>query len=62
VRAEGRIPGCYFEPDAGRDGAKPAKCPVCDHVVVFDRGRPIAEGPPAVIRTDDRVLEAYLGV
>jgi neutral amino acid transport system ATP-binding protein len=33
-----------------------------DHVVVFDRGRPIAEGPPATIRSDSRVLEAYLGV
>jgi ABC-type branched-subunit amino acid transport system ATPase component len=33
-----------------------------DHVIVFDRGRPIAEGPPAVIRSEPRVLEAYLGV
>lgn len=35
---------------------------ICDHIVVFDRGRPIAEGPPAVIRSDRSVLEAYLGV
>jgi ABC-type branched-subunit amino acid transport system ATPase component len=34
---------------------------LCDHVIVFDRGRPIAEGPPSVIRADERVLEAYLG-
>ena len=35
---------------------------ISDHIVVFDRGRPIAEGPPSMIRTDERVLGAYLGV
>jgi ABC-type branched-subunit amino acid transport system ATPase component len=34
----------------------------CDHVIVFDRGRPIAEGSPSEIQADERVLEAYLGV
>jgi len=33
-----------------------------DHVVVFDRGRPICEGPPSVVKEDARVLEAYLGI
>jgi ABC-type branched-subunit amino acid transport system ATPase component len=33
-----------------------------DHVVVFHRGRPIAQGPPSQVRSDRSVLEAYLGV
>jgi branched-chain amino acid transport system permease protein len=34
---------------------------LCDPVVVFSRGRPIAEGEPEEIRTDPVVLDAYLG-
>lgn len=33
-----------------------------DHVVVLDRGAPIAAGPPDTVRNDQAVLEAYLGV
>jgi branched-chain amino acid transport system ATP-binding protein len=30
-------------------------------VIVLDAGRLLAEGPPAIIRDDPRVLEAYMG-
>lgn len=35
---------------------------LCHHVIVFDQGRKLAEGPPAAIQSDPRVLDAYLGV
>lgn len=34
---------------------------VSDEVVVMAEGRVIAEGPPSMVRTDQRVIDAYLG-
>ena len=35
---------------------------LCDRVIVLCQGRKLAEGSPAAIRRDVRVLEAYLGL
>jgi ABC-type branched-subunit amino acid transport system ATPase component len=35
---------------------------LCDQVTVLDSGSVVASGPPEEIRTDPRVLDAYLGI
>jgi ABC-type branched-subunit amino acid transport system ATPase component len=35
---------------------------LCGHVTVLDYGTVVAAGPPQIIRSDPRVLDAYLGV
>jgi branched-chain amino acid transport system ATP-binding protein len=34
---------------------------LCDPVIVMSEGKKLAEGPAEQIKTDERVLEAYLG-
>ncbi len=34
---------------------------LCHRIVVMESGRKIADGPPGIIRTDERVLAAYMG-
>jgi branched-chain amino acid transport system ATP-binding protein len=34
---------------------------VSDRVIVLNEGRKVADAPPAAVRADKAVLEAYLG-
>ena len=43
------------------DHDMPLVLEVCDRVTVLAAGRVIAEGPPARVRADERVVAAYLG-
>ncbi|HXG03115.1 MAG TPA: ABC transporter ATP-binding protein [Candidatus Binatia bacterium] len=35
---------------------------ICNPIIVMSEGRPLVEGPPEAVRSDPRVLAAYLGV
>jgi ABC-type branched-subunit amino acid transport system ATPase component len=39
----------------------PVVMDLCEHVFVLDHGEKLAEGPPALIRRDERVIDAYFG-
>jgi len=34
---------------------------ISEEILVLDHGERLAEGPPEVIRTDEKVVAAYLG-
>ena len=34
---------------------------ICEQIAVLDYGRKIADGPPEIVKNDERVIQSYLG-
>jgi hypothetical protein len=70
ARAQGRGPSGHGHgedpaPDAGSQDLTPLQpraLEIADRAYVLEEGRVVADGPPAILRQQTRIREAYLGL